>query len=162
MIDFIIKLEDMLRKSGYETWNIYYFPDRENECILEMDGNTILMTKLDEYHPLECPNCKVKLKGEIVMKKIDEILEILKRDLREYNKENAELSDMVWNLKMENAMLKKDNDTYKRALEKESDTEIIKYKGNLYRISNRILSSSPRELDCLSLDCVELYDKKED
>ena len=120
------------------------------------------MTKLDEYHPLECPNCKVKLKGEIVMRKIDEILKILKRDLREYNKENAELSDMVWNLKMENAMLKKDNDTYKRALEKESDTEIIKYKGNLYRISNRTLFSSPRELDCLSLDCVELYDKKED
>lgn len=66
MIDFIIKLEDMLRQSGCETWNTYYFPDRQNECILEMDGNTILMTKLDEDHPLECPNCKVKLKGENV------------------------------------------------------------------------------------------------
>lgn len=48
MIDFIIKLEDMLRQSGYENWNTYYFPDHENECILELDGDTILITKLDE------------------------------------------------------------------------------------------------------------------
>ena len=42
MEDFIIKLKNMLYQSGYENWNIYYFPDSENECILELDGNTIV------------------------------------------------------------------------------------------------------------------------
>lgn len=58
MEDFIIKLENMLRQSGYENWTTYYFPDRENECILELNGDTILMTKLDEDYHLECPNCR--------------------------------------------------------------------------------------------------------
>lgn len=26
MIDFIVKLEDMLKQSGYEDWEIEYFP----------------------------------------------------------------------------------------------------------------------------------------
>lgn len=32
MIDFIVKLEDMLKQSGYEDWEIEYFPNEKSIC----------------------------------------------------------------------------------------------------------------------------------
>ncbi len=43
MIDFIAKLEDMLRFSGYEDYEIKYIPSHD-AYILELDGDTIVMT----------------------------------------------------------------------------------------------------------------------
>lgn len=96
------------------------------------------------------------------MRKIDKILELLKDDLVNYRKRNENLSDMVWNLKHENAMLKKDIDAYKSALEKESDTKVIKYKGKIYAIDKQTLSSSSNECELLELECFEVLTKKED
>ena len=45
MIDFIIKLEDMLVKSGCEDWEIQYFPQKK-AYILKLDGDAILMKKV--------------------------------------------------------------------------------------------------------------------
>ena len=45
MIDFIVKLEDMLRLSGYKDWEIRYLP-KEKAYSLELDGDTILMSSL--------------------------------------------------------------------------------------------------------------------
>lgn len=45
MIDFIVKLEDMLRLSGYEDWEIRYFPKEKAYC-LKFDGDTILMREV--------------------------------------------------------------------------------------------------------------------
>lgn len=42
MIDFIIKLEDMLNISGYEDWEIIYLPD-EDGYVLKLDGDAIFM-----------------------------------------------------------------------------------------------------------------------
>lgn len=42
MIDFIIKLEDMLKFSGYEDWEIVYMPDLKG-YILKLDGDAIFM-----------------------------------------------------------------------------------------------------------------------
>lgn len=46
MIDFIIKLEDMLKQSGYKDWEIQYIPA---ECgyILKLDGDVIFMRKVN-------------------------------------------------------------------------------------------------------------------
>lgn len=45
MIDFIVKLEDMLRQSGYEDWEIRYLPT-EKAYSLKLDGDTILMREV--------------------------------------------------------------------------------------------------------------------
>ena len=43
MINFIIKLEDMLKKSEYEDWEIMYLP--EKDCyMLKLDGDLIFMS----------------------------------------------------------------------------------------------------------------------
>lgn len=42
MIDFISKLEDMLRFSGYEDYEIKRMPSYD-AYILELDGDTIIM-----------------------------------------------------------------------------------------------------------------------
>lgn len=44
-IDFIVKLEDMLKQSGYEDWEIRYFPN-EKAYVLKFDGDTVLMRKV--------------------------------------------------------------------------------------------------------------------
>lgn len=44
MINFIIKLEDMLKKSGYEDWEIMYLP--EYGYILKLDGDSIFMSNI--------------------------------------------------------------------------------------------------------------------
>lgn len=45
MIDFVVKLEDMLKQSGYEDWEIRYFPN-EKAYVLKFDGDTIFMRKV--------------------------------------------------------------------------------------------------------------------
>lgn len=47
MIDFIIKLEDMLRLSGYEDWEIMYSP-KEHSYVLIFDDDTIIMHKAEK------------------------------------------------------------------------------------------------------------------
>ena len=42
MIDFIIKLENMLDFSGYEDWEIRYDPNL-NGYVLTLDGDSIFM-----------------------------------------------------------------------------------------------------------------------
>lgn len=44
MINFIIKLEDMLKKSEYEDWEIMYLP--EYGYILKLDGDSIFMSNI--------------------------------------------------------------------------------------------------------------------
>ena len=44
MIDFIIKLENMLKQSGYEDWEIRYHPE-EKIYSLTLDGDVIFMRK---------------------------------------------------------------------------------------------------------------------
>ena len=43
MINFIIKLEDMLKKSGYEDWEIMYLPEQDG-YILKLDCDSIFMS----------------------------------------------------------------------------------------------------------------------
>ena len=43
MIDFIIKLEDMLTNSGHEGWEITYIPQAKG-YLLKLDGDVIFMT----------------------------------------------------------------------------------------------------------------------
>ena len=45
MINFIIKLEDMLKKSGYEDWEIMYLPEQDG-YILKLDGDSIFMSNI--------------------------------------------------------------------------------------------------------------------
>lgn len=45
MINFIIKLEDMLKKSEYEDWEIMYLPEKDG-YILKLDGNSIFMSNV--------------------------------------------------------------------------------------------------------------------
>lgn len=45
MIDFIIKLEDLLKQSGYEDWEIRYSPEKR-AYILKLDGDTIVMKEI--------------------------------------------------------------------------------------------------------------------
>lgn len=45
MIDFIVKLEDMLRLSGYKNWGIQYLP-KEKAYSLKLDGDTIFMREV--------------------------------------------------------------------------------------------------------------------
>ena len=45
MIDFIVKLEDMLRLSGYKDWEIQYLP-KEKAYNLKLDGDTIFMREV--------------------------------------------------------------------------------------------------------------------
>lgn len=45
MIDFIVKLEDMLRQSGYEDWEIRYLPEKKVYA-LKLDGDIIFMRKV--------------------------------------------------------------------------------------------------------------------
>ena len=47
MIDFIIKLEDMLRNSGYEDWEVTYVPELKG-YILKLDDDAIYMTNAKE------------------------------------------------------------------------------------------------------------------
>ena len=44
MINFIIKLEDILKKSGYEDWEIMYLPEKDG-YILKLDGDSIFISK---------------------------------------------------------------------------------------------------------------------
>lgn len=44
MIDFIIKLEDMLKQSGHEDWEIRYNPE-EKVYSLTLDGDTYYFDK---------------------------------------------------------------------------------------------------------------------
>lgn len=45
MIDFIVKLEDMLRQYGYENWEIQYLP-KEKAYSLKLDDDTIFMREV--------------------------------------------------------------------------------------------------------------------
>lgn len=45
MINFIIKLEDILKKSEYEDWEIMYLPE-EDGYILKLDGDSIFMSNV--------------------------------------------------------------------------------------------------------------------
>ena len=47
MIDFIIKLEDMLKNSGYENWEIRYHPD-DRSYVLILDDDETRMTKIED------------------------------------------------------------------------------------------------------------------
>lgn len=47
MINFIVKLEDILRNSGNDDWEIRYYPS-DNFYVLELDGDRICMFNLDE------------------------------------------------------------------------------------------------------------------
>lgn len=46
MIDFIIKLEDMLKNSGCEDWEIRYVPEYGG-YLLKLDEDDIFMSKVD-------------------------------------------------------------------------------------------------------------------
>lgn len=45
MINFIIKLEDMLKASGYEDWEIIHVPVHRG-YILKLDGDAVFMMKI--------------------------------------------------------------------------------------------------------------------
>lgn len=45
MINFIVKLEDMLKMSGYEDWEIRYLPE-EKAYALKLDDDIILMKEI--------------------------------------------------------------------------------------------------------------------
>ena len=45
MINFIIKLEDMLKKSGYKDWEIMYLPEQDG-YILNLNGDSIFMSNV--------------------------------------------------------------------------------------------------------------------
>ena len=45
MINFIIKLEDMLKQSEYEDWEIMYLPEKDG-YILKLDGDSIFMSNI--------------------------------------------------------------------------------------------------------------------
>lgn len=47
MIDFIIKLENMLTAAGHEDWEIEYVPELKG-YILTVDDDEIFMTKANE------------------------------------------------------------------------------------------------------------------
>ena len=47
MIDFIIKLEDMLKLAGYPDWEITQLPD-SHSYVLKLDGDVIHMTKIEK------------------------------------------------------------------------------------------------------------------
>ena len=51
MINFIIKLEDILKKSEYEDWEIMYLPEKD-EYILKLDGDSIFMSNIKTINSL--------------------------------------------------------------------------------------------------------------
>ena len=51
MINFIIKLEDMLKKSEYEDWEIMYLPEKDG-YILKLDGDSIFMSNIKTINSL--------------------------------------------------------------------------------------------------------------
>lgn len=91
------------------------------------------------------------------MKKIDRILDILERELVTCKLQNKALSDMIMELQSSNEKLESENEEYKRVLDKESDTEFIKYRGKTYAIKKRTLTSSPDEYEQLILYCDEKW-----
>lgn len=46
MIDFIVKLEEILKNSGNEDWEIKYVLE-ERGYVIRLDDNYILMTKVE-------------------------------------------------------------------------------------------------------------------
>ena len=46
MIDFIVKLEEILINSGNEDWSIKYVPEKHG-YLLRLDEDFILMTKVE-------------------------------------------------------------------------------------------------------------------
>ena len=46
MIDFIVKLEEILKNSGNEDWGIKYVPEKDG-YLLRLDEDFILMTKVE-------------------------------------------------------------------------------------------------------------------
>lgn len=49
MIDFIVKLEEILKNSGNEDWEIKYVPEKDG-YLLRLDEDYILMTKVESDH----------------------------------------------------------------------------------------------------------------
>lgn len=47
MIDFIVKLEDMLKLSGHEDWEIRYLPE-ERAYSLRLDDDTVMIKENTE------------------------------------------------------------------------------------------------------------------
>ena len=45
MINFIIKWEDMLKKSEYDDWEIIYLPEKDG-YMLKLDGDSIFMSNI--------------------------------------------------------------------------------------------------------------------
>ena len=46
MIDFIVKIEEILKNSGNEDWGIKYVPEKDG-YLLRLDEDFILMTKVE-------------------------------------------------------------------------------------------------------------------
>lgn len=46
MIDFIVKLEEILKNSGNEDWGIKYVPEKDG-YLVRLDEDFILMTKVN-------------------------------------------------------------------------------------------------------------------
>ena len=53
MINFIIKLEDMLKKSEYEDWEIMYIPENGG-YMLKLDGDSIFMSNINTINNEYC------------------------------------------------------------------------------------------------------------
>ena len=53
MINFIVKLEDMLQKSEYENWEIMYLPENGG-YILKLDGDSIFMSNINTINNEYC------------------------------------------------------------------------------------------------------------
>ena len=51
MINFIIKLEDMLKQSEYEDWEIMYLPEKDG-YILKLDDDSIFMSNIKTINSL--------------------------------------------------------------------------------------------------------------
>lgn len=53
MIKFIMKLEDMLKQSKYEDWEIMYLPENGG-YILKLDGDSIFMSNINTINNEYC------------------------------------------------------------------------------------------------------------
>lgn len=53
MISFIVKLEDMLKQSGYEDWEIMYLPENGG-YMLKLDGDSIFMSNINTINNEYC------------------------------------------------------------------------------------------------------------
>ena len=99
------------------------------------------------------------------VKTIDELInskEAAENRVYEYEGKMHQYHQQLWEMQQENARLIRENESIRILLDKEQDTQLIKYQGKIYKITSTAHFSDINEPDTLDINATYCGEVNED